>query len=184
MALRYRPVYLSVRIGSSNIKSTVNYINEQWNGFTNSKPFEYSFLDEDFNKLYQSEELTGRLFSIFSIIAIFIASLGLFGLASFTAQQRTKEIGVRKILGATVAGIVTLLSKDFLKLVALSTLIAWPIAYYVMSLWLQDFAYRVDIGFDTLVSASIFSLLIAILTVSFQAFKAAIANPVDSLKYE
>ena len=184
MALRYRPVYLSVRIGSSNVKRTIDYINEQWDGFTNSKPFEYSFLDEDFNRLYQSEELTGRLFSIFSIIAIFIASLGLFGLASFTAQQRTKEIGVRKVLGATVGSVVALLSKDFLKLVAISTLIAWPIAYYVMSLWLQDFAYKVDIGISTLLSASIFALLIAILTVSYQAFKAAMSNPVESLKYE
>ena len=184
MALRYRPVYLSVRIGNSNVRSTIDYINDQWDEFTNGKPFEYSFLDENFNRLYQSEELTGRLFSIFSIIAIFIASLGLFGLASFTAQQRTKEIGVRKVLGATVASVVVLLSKDFLKLVAISTLIAWPTAYYIMSLWLQDFAYKVEIGIGTLVSASIFALLIAILTVSYQALKAAMSNPVDSLKYE
>ena len=165
MALRYRPVYLSVRIGNSNVRSTIDYINDQWDEFTNGKPFEYSFLDENFNRLYQSEELTGRLFS-------------------FTAQQRTKEIGVRKVLGATVASVVVLLSKDFLKLVAISTLIAWPTAYYIMSLWLQDFAYKVEIGIGTLVIASIFALLIAILTVSFQAFKAAMSNPVDSLKYE
>ena len=184
MVMRYRPVYLSVRIGNSNISNTIDYINDQWNEFTNGKPFEYTFLDEDFNRLYQSEELTGRLFTIFSIIAIFIASLGLFGLASFTAQQRTKEIGVRKVLGASVASVVSLLSKDFLKLVVISTIIAWPIAYYVMSIWLQDFAYKVNIGIETLLLSSIFALLIAILTVSFQAFKAAMSNPVDSLKYE
>lgn len=147
-------------------------------------PFEYTFVDETFNAKFKSEQLIGKLSQIFALLAILISCLGLFGLAAYTAEQRSKEIGVRKVLGASVSGIVKLLSKDFLKLVATSIIIAIPIAWYAMDNWLQDFAYRIEINWWIFIVAGIIAILIAMLTVSFQAVKAAIANPADSLKTE
>jgi putative ABC transport system permease protein len=152
--------------------------------FDPNRAFEYSFLDQDFEALYRSEERMQAIFSYFAFLAILIACLGLFGLASFMIQQRTKEIGVRKVLGASVTGIVGLLSKEFVKLVLAANLIAWPLAYFVMKRWLQDFAYRVDINVTTFVLAAVLALVIALLTVSYQAIKAALANPVEALRYE
>ncbi|WP_347924181.1 ABC transporter permease [Pontimicrobium sp. SW4] len=147
-------------------------------------PFEYTFVDERFNAKFKSEQLVGQLSQIFALLAIFISCLGLFGLAAYTAEQRSKEIGVRKVLGASVSTIVKLLSKDFLKLVFVSILIAVPIAWLTMSNWLQDYAYRIEINWLIFVIAGIMAVLIALVTVSFQAIKAALANPVDSLKTE
>lgn len=147
-------------------------------------PFEYTFVDETFNAKFKSEQLVGKLSQIFALLAILISCLGLFGLAAYTAEQRSKEIGVRKVLGASVTGIVKLLSKDFLKLVVISILIAIPIAWLMMSNWLEDFAYRIEINWWIFIIAGMVAILIAIATVSFQAVKAAIANPVDSLKTE
>ena len=176
--------YLSVRIRPSNISGTLDFIKERWNEFSPNRPFEYFFFDEYFDRLYKAEEKLGKIFGSFSLLAIFIACLGLFGLASFATEQRTKEIGIRKVLGASISGIVLLLSKDFTKLVIVSNLIAWPIAYWAMSRWLQDFAYRINIGLGTFLLAGAIALVIALLTVSLQAIKAALANPVEALRYE
>jgi putative ABC transport system permease protein len=147
-------------------------------------PFTYRFSDKEFDNLYRSEQVISRLSDYFALLAIFISCLGLFGLATFTAGQRTKEIGVRKVLGASVAGIVQMLSKDFLKLVLFASVIAFPVAWWAMIKWLQNFAYRTDIGWWVFAAAGIIALLIALVTVSFQAIKAAVANPVKSLRTE
>jgi predicted permease len=147
-------------------------------------PFEYTFVDETFNAKFKSEQLIGKLSQLFAILAILISCLGLFGLAAYTAEQRSKEIGIRKVLGASVSGLVKLLSKDFLKLIGISILISIPIAWYAMDNWLQDYAYRIEISWWVFIIAGVGAILIALVTVSFQAIKAAIANPVDSLKTE
>jgi putative ABC transport system permease protein len=148
------------------------------------QPFIYSFMDDDFNRLYSSEQRTGKIFLSFTFFAILIACLGLFGLVTYAAEQRTKEIGIRKVLGASISNIVNMLSKDFLRLVTISMIIAFPIAWLGMNRWLQDFAYRVTISWWVFALAGLAALLIAIITVSFQAIKAAIANPVKSLRTE
>ena len=147
-------------------------------------PFSYRFLDDSFNEMYRAEQRAGTIALIFSVLAIFIACLGLFGLATFIAEQRTKEIGIRKVLGASVQGIVSMLSKDFLKFVAIAFVIAVPVAWYSMDLWLHDFAFRINISWWIFIVAGGAAFLIALLTVSFQAIKAAIANPVESLRRE
>jgi len=147
-------------------------------------PFEYNFVDDAYNAKFKSEQLIGKLSQLFALLAILISCLGLFGLAAYTAEQRSKEIGVRKVLGASVSGIVKLLSKDFLKLVGISIIIAIPIAWYAMENWLQDYAYRIEISWWIFVIAGVVAILIAMVTVSFQAVKAALANPVDSLRTE
>jgi len=157
---------------------------KHWNWLTAEEPFDYAFLDERFNQTYQSEQKIGRILGIFAGLTIFVACLGLFGLATFTAEQRRKEIGIRKVLGASVTNIVSLLSQDFLKLVLLANLLAWPLAGWVMHRWLQDFAYRIDLGWWVFALAGVSALLIALLTVGFQALKAALANPVKSLRSE
>ncbi len=175
---------LSLRIGTDDIPGTISFLQEKWREFEPRHPFEYQFLDQKFDRLYHSETKLLQIFGMFAGLAIFIACLGLLGLAAFTAQQRTKEIGIRKVLGSSVTGIVGLLSKDFVKLVLLANVIAWPVAWYVMHKWLQDFAYRIDIGWWTFALAGVLALVIALLTVSTQAVKAALANPVESLRYE
>ena len=141
-------------------------------------------MEEDFNKMYQTDETVGKLFNFFAGIAIFISCLGLFGLATYTAETKTKEIGIRKVLGASVSNIVLMLSKDFVKLVALATLIAFPVAWWGMNKLLESYAYRITIGWWIFALAGVVALLIALLTVSFQAIKAALANPVKSLRTE
>ncbi len=147
-------------------------------------PLEYNFLDDTFNELYKKDRQTSFLIFVFSIIAIVISALGLFGLAAFTAEQRTKEIGIRKVLGATVVNITSLLSKDFVKLVVIAILVASPIAFWTMNKWIQNFAYRIDITWWTFIAAGFVAIFIAVATVSFQAIKAAISNPVKSLRTE
>lgn len=147
-------------------------------------PFTYQFSDDEYNKSYRSEQLVGKLANYFAVLAIFISCLGLVGLATFTAEQRTREIGVRKVLGASVTGIVSLLSKDFLGLVAIAIVIASPIAWYCMYNWLQGFAYRTSVSWWIFAAAGLSAILIAFLTVSFQAIKAALSNPVKSLRTE
>jgi len=179
-----RMSYLSVKISTQNIPQTIEFLKERWQKFSPNHPFEYFFLDDDFEKMYRSEMRLGKIFASFTALAIFIACLGLFGLASFTSEQRTKEIGVRKVLGASVSTIVVLLSKEFSKWVFVASLIAWPVAYYAMSRWLQSFAYRISVGIWIFLLATILALLVAIATVSFKAIKAALANPVEALRYE
>ena len=161
--------------------STIKYLYEKYHS---ANPFTYSFLDEDFNKTFSTEMRLSKMFSLFTGFAIFIACMGLFGLVAFAAETRTKEIGIRKVLGASVSNIVGLLSKDFVKLILVSFLIAFPIAWWAMNKWLQAFAYRIDIEWNIFAIAGVFTLLIALLTVSYQAIKAAVANPVKSLRTE
>jgi putative ABC transport system permease protein len=178
--------YISVKVLSQDISGTLKFIEESWKKLAPESPIEYFFLDTVFGRRYRSEERLQRLFGYFSGLAIFIACLGLFGLASFAAEQRTKEIGIRKILGASETSLIILLSKEFTLLVLIANLAAWPLAYLAMRNWLEGFAYRIQLnnhlGFFLLASAV--ALVIAWLTVSFQAIKASLVNPIDSLRYE
>jgi putative ABC transport system permease protein len=176
--------YISIKIGPHNIPDTIRYIEKKLKQIDPMLPFDYTFLDESFDRKYKAEEKLNKIFTHFTILTIFIACLGLFGLASFTAEQRTKEIGIRKALGAKISGIILLLSKEFTKWVLVANIIAWPIAYVAMNHWLQNFAYRINIGIGTFILAALLALAIASLTVGYQAIKAARANPVDSLRYE
>jgi len=176
--------YLSVLVRTQNISETINLLRNAWSKVRPNIPFEYYFLDDNFNSLYKSEQKLSQIFNYFSLFAIFVACLGLFGLASFHTERRTKEIGIRKVLGASVTNITVMLSKEFTKWVLVANIIAWPVAYYAMSRWLQSFAYRISIGPGIFVFSAAVALLIAMLTVSSQAIKAAIANPAKALRYE
>ena len=159
-------------------------IEKTWSRFSQGEPFVCSFLDEDFEKLYTSEKKTGKIFSLFSILAIFIASLGIFGLAAFSSEQRIKEFGIRRVLGATTMGIVVLASKEYLKWILLTNIIAWPLAYYFMFQWLQNFAYRIELEIWVFFLSASIVLVLASMTVGYHAVKSAFANPVDLIKYE
>ena len=176
--------FLLIKINSKNIAATVDYIKKQWEKVAEGLPFEYSFLDQKYNALYKSEAQTGNLFIIFTVVSIFIIVLGLLGLITFTANQKTKEIGIRKVLGASTGKILFLLSKKFITWALIANIIAWPIAYYFMLQWLNNFAYRADINIWLFFLSGGIALFIASATVSFHAIKAATANPVDSLRYE
>ena len=176
--------YMIAHAKTGKIKETLESIKRIWQKLNPAEPFEYSFLDQDFQRNYESETQLSEIVKYFTLIAILISCLGLFGLATFSAERRTKEIGVRKVLGASVGNIVSLLSKDFLKLVLLAAIISTPLAWYIMNKWLQDFAYHIEISIWVLLVAWVIAILIAFVTVSFQAFRAASANPVTSLKYE
>jgi putative ABC transport system permease protein len=176
--------HLLAKIGAQDLPGTLDFMRAKWREFAPNSPFEFSFLDREYETLYRSEQRAGKLLSVFAGLAIFIAALGLFGLASFTVEQRTKEIGVRKVLGASVGSIVGLLSKDFVKLVLFAFAIALPIAWFATSQWLQNFAYRIGTSVWIFALAGSLGLIIALLTVSMQAVKAALANPVEALRYE
>ncbi len=176
--------FVSVRVQSENIRETMTFLENTWRKFASNQAFEYEFFDDHFARLYQSEQRTGKIFFSFSLLAIIIASLGLFGLAAFVAEQSTKEIGIRKVLGATETGIIFLLSKQFTKWIVLSNFFAWPIAYYFMNKWLQRFAYQTSISVWSFFLAFIVVLFLALLTVSYQTVKAARSNPVELLRYE
>jgi putative ABC transport system permease protein len=175
---------VSINVSATNLPATIAAVENKWKALIPNRPFSYFFLDEYFDKQYRAEERFGKLFLNFAILAIFISCLGLLGLASYSTIQRTKEIGIRKVLGASVSNIVNLLSKDFLKLVAISSLIAFPVAWFAMNKWLQDFAYRIGVSWWVFLMAGTLATLIALFTISFQAIKAAIANPVKSLRTE
>jgi putative ABC transport system permease protein len=175
---------MMVKVSGNNISQTIADLERKWKTLVPHRPFEYSFLDEEYNKLYSAELRVGKVLNIFAGIAILLACLGLFGLSSYAAQQRIKEIGIRKILGASVRSIVTILSKDFIILAFIATLIAFPFAWWVGNKWLQDFTYRVQISWWIFAIAGSLSILIALATVSIQAIKAAISNPVKSLRSE
>ncbi len=176
--------YLSIRMKSDDLSATFGFIAETWKAFSLHRPFQYFFLDEYFDKLYRAEQRMRNIFGAFSGLAILIACLGLFGLAAFSTETRAKEIGVRRVLGASVSGIVAILSKDLIKLVLLANVIAWPVAYYVMQGWLENFAYRISMSWWVFAIAGGLALLIAFLTVCTHAIKAALANPVEALRYE
>ena len=175
---------ITVKVSPKNLSSTLAQIESKWKELIPNRPYNYYFLDEFFDRQYRSEQRFGKLFFNFAVLAIFISCLGLLGLASYSTLQRTREIGIRKVLGASVPGIVNLLSVDFLKLVTASFFIAMPLAWYFMHKWLQDFAYRIDISWWIFVLAGILAIMIAIATISFQAIKAAMSNPVKSLRSE
>jgi hypothetical protein len=170
--------------GTNEFKMTMAQIEMRWKKVYPNERFEYSFFDEDIARFYEKEEKTAQTINIAMVVAIFISCMGLFGLVTFIAQQRTKEIGIRKVLGASVSGIVSMLSKDFLKLVVVSFAIASPVAWYFMHQWLQGFAYRANISWWIFILAGLGAIFIAMLTVSYQAIKAALANPVKSLRTE
>jgi putative ABC transport system permease protein len=155
-----------------------------WKNMAADMPFDYRFMDESFKNIYDEESNVALTALAASLFAVLVACLGLFGLSTFMAQQKTKEIGIRKTLGASITAIFFLLSKEFLKWLVLANLIAWPVAYYFMDKWLQDFAYRINMGWWIFALSGGIALLIALLTVSYQAIKAAVANPIDSLRYE
>ena len=178
------PWLASFKVKSSDIPGLVKQVEAKWKAMAPSLPFSYRFLDESFDNMYRAEQRVGKIALAFAVLTILIACLGLFGLATYMAEQRTKEIGVRKVLGATVSNIVNMLSKDFLRLVIISAALAVPAGWWAMNLWLRDFAYRVDIGWWIFIVAIGISMLIALVTVSFQAIRAAIANPVKSLRTE
>jgi putative ABC transport system permease protein len=176
--------FISVRLQPGNINKYMSGIEDKWKSFAPDIPFDYSFMDEEFDALYRSEHRMGAVFSVFTYLSIFVACLGLFGLSIFTAERRRKEISVRKVLGASVQGIVQMLSKDFIKLVAIAFVFAAPFAWWAMNEWLQSFAYRINISWWVFALAGLGAVFIALITVSFQAIKAAIANPVKNLKTE
>lgn len=175
---------ISIRMNTADLANTIEQVRSKWKAIAVNQPFNYSFMDEDFNRFYVSEQRTGKLFISFAILTILIASLGLFGLITFAAEQRVKEIGVRKVLGASTAKIARMLSLDFIKLVLISSLIAFPLAWWAMHQWLVDFAYRVDISWWIFLVSGAIALFTALATVSFKALKAAMANPVKSLRTE
>jgi putative ABC transport system permease protein len=175
---------ISVNVIAKNLPATISAIESKWKALIPNRPFSYYFLDEFFDKQYRGEDRFGRLFLNFAVLAIFISCLGLLGLASYSTMQRTKEIGIRKAMGASVSSIVNLLSKEFLMLVIVSFFIAAPLAWYFMHSWLQGFAYRSNISLWIFLVAGLAALIIALFTVSFQAIRAAVANPVDALRSE
>jgi len=175
---------IAVRVRPGNVQKTVALLKDVFERNTQTQPFDFFFLDDRFNQLYKKEQRTGEIFGYFSLLAIFIAYLGLLGLASFTVERRTKEIGIRRVLGASAYRIVTLLGKEYIRMVIIANVIAWPVAYFAMNRWLQNFAYRIDINIWMFILAASGVLLIAFITVSYQTLKAAFANPAETLRYE
>jgi putative ABC transport system permease protein len=176
--------YISLKLDSRQIPASLDQVSSLWKELYPESPFDFFFLDQKFDEQYKAEQRFSSLFGLFTGLAVFVACLGLFGLAAFTAEQRTKEIGIRKVLGASIASIVALLSSDFLKLVGLAIVIACPIAWYGMSQWLTEFAYRIGLDWWVFVGAGVLIVVITLLTVSFQSVKAALMNPVESLRSE
>jgi putative ABC transport system permease protein len=185
-------MFLKPSIGSVSFKleknaelaTAIKQIEQKWSQMAPGQPFTYSFMDDSFNNVYKNEQRIGKISLAFALLTILVACLGLFGLVTFVSEQRIKEIGIRKVLGASVMSILQLLSKDFLKLIIISIILATPIAYYFMQKWLQDFEYRINIEWWVFAATGAIAIAIALLTVSYQAIKAAIANPVTSLKTE
>ena len=175
---------MAIKFKADNVNEILKQVDDIWKANLPAMPINRSFIDDNFAALYQSEQQQGQLFTVFALLAIFIACLGLYGLAAFTTEQRTKEIGIRKVMGGSVKDIVLLLTSDFSKLVLLSNLLAWPVAWYLMSRWLENFAYRIDLGLLPFVVAALTALVIAWLTVGGLAARAAWGKPALALRYE
>jgi len=175
---------LIIKAKTKDVAGLLATIKNRWQTFGPEEPIDYAFMDELYNRTYEAEQKTGTILNIFALLTILVACLGLFGLATYTAEQRSKEIGIRKVLGASVTQVTSMLSKEFVKLVLIACIIAFPLSYWAMNKWLQDFAYRINISWWVFVLAGIAALLIALFTVSFKAIKAALANPVKSLRTE
>ncbi|OGU33216.1 MAG: hypothetical protein A2068_12680 [Ignavibacteria bacterium GWB2_35_6b] len=176
--------FISAKVNMANVTETIKFMEEKWKELVTSSSFEYKFLNEEINNLYKTDKKLGDVIGIFSVLAIIVASLGLLGLVSFAAEQKTKEIGIRKVLGATVPGLINLQLKEYFKLIIVANIIALPAAYYLMDSWLSDFAYRINIGIVPFMYAMIFSIFVAVTTVWYQANKAATSNPIKSIRYE
>jgi putative ABC transport system permease protein len=181
---KYNSTIVAVKISGADTKQAISYASNVWKGFSPNQAFRYTFLDESFANMYANVQRTGTIFTSFAVLAIIIACLGLFALSAFMAEQRNKEIGIRKVLGASVSGITAMLSKDFVKLVIISIVLASPVAYWAMTKWLQDFAYRIPISWWMIAVAGLSAIIIALLTISFQSVKAALMNPVKTLRTE
>ena len=175
---------LSVKVHPGRISETIAYLEKEWNAMESGQPFDYYLLKSALDKFYGNDHRTKIIYSAFSILAVFVASLGLLGLAAFTTENRTKEIGIRKTHGASAGSIVLMLSKEFTRWVLVANIIAWPVAYFLMDNWLDNFAYRISMPWFSFIFAGLLALTIAIITVSSLAYKAANANPVEALKYE
>ena len=175
---------LSIKMEEEGKTETLSFIEKKWNEFLPEQPFSYQYLDDDIFELYKSEEISSKIFGIFTILAILIACVGLFGLAAYTAAKRTKEIGIRKVMGASIPRIISLLSSDFAKLVIIAFILAVPIAWIFMKKWLLNFAYQTNINIWIFLLSGLIALFIALFTISVHALKAASANPAESLKYE
>src|SRR5664280_1021793 len=176
--------YITVKLSAGNYKKTIIEIENVWKEYAANTPLQYYFLDSDFEEIYVQEKQNAKMAVIFSILAIFIASLGLFGLTSFTVEQRTKEIAVRKAMGSSVSGIFIVISREVIILVTISALIAWPLIYYIAQKWLENFYYRINLGVFSFAAGLVIALGIAILTISYRILRAATVNPAQSLKYE
>ncbi len=187
MAMRIDPGWYyqaCVKISSDNIPDALGFLENKWREIYPEYPFEYHFLDETIQNQYRAEQAIGKIVTVFTLLALFISCLGILGLSSYTAEQRTKEIGIRKVLGATISSIVKHISREFVVLVVIANVIIWPLAYFTMNQWLQKFAYRISIGWWSFVLTGVGVLMVSLLTVSWQILRAATANPVDSLRYE
>jgi putative ABC transport system permease protein len=184
MYLNTRGPYLVVRTEAGNPKEIISSIRNVWTEQAPWVPFEYSYLDEQFNRMFDKEARLGTVFTIFTMLAILVACLGLFGLAAYTSEQRTKEIGIRKAMGASTSNVVRMLTREFTRLVLISFLLAIPIAWYFMNEWLKAFAYKTSMGIWPFLAAGLTAIVIAWLTVSYQSYRAARANPVESLRME
>jgi putative ABC transport system permease protein len=178
------PKYLAVKLNTHDVRSSVEYIRHKWNNIVPDSPFEYFFYDSYYDQLYRKERLFGKIIFIFSTVAILIACMGLFGLAAFYSEKRTKEIGIRKVNGAVIAEVILMLNKEFTKWVVLSFFIAIPFAWYSMHKWLESFAYKTELSLWIFVLAGLIAFIIALLTVSWQSWRAATRNPVEALRYE
>ncbi|MCK4699525.1 MAG: FtsX-like permease family protein, partial [Bacteroidales bacterium] len=175
---------IGLKIHPENYQESISFVREQWGTFVKDQPLEYSFLEDELALKYVDDRKTGTIFSIFALIAILVSCLGLFGLASYTTEQRTKEIGIRKVMGASVSVVLLLLSREIIILMSVSTLIAWPAAYFFMKNWLQNFAFKINPGVLTFFIASLVALVIAMITISYRTYRASTANPADSLRHE
>ena len=175
---------IAVRLNTQDISETISYIEDIWKNYVPEMPFEYSFLDEDYENLYTNEIQTRKIFTIFSLLAIFIACLGLFGLVSFMVENKTKEIAIRKVFGSSIPKIINRLNLSFVKWLLVASILSWPLAWIAMNRWLENFAYRINLAWWVFLIAAVIALFIAIFVVSFQTVRAALHNPVETLRYE
>jgi putative ABC transport system permease protein len=175
---------LLLKLSGKHLQQTISFLENKWKTLVPDRPFEYRFLDDDYDKLYNAEIRLGKIMDVFSGMAILLACLGLFGLSSYAAQQRIKEIGIRKVLGASAGNITIALSKDFIRLAIIAIVVAFPVAWWATNKWLQDFSYKTDINWTIYLIAGLATTSLSIITVSVQAIKAAVANPVKSLRTE
>ena len=184
LAYRERNNIIYIRLNEKNVEKTIAFIETKWKDVYPDQPFSYTFLKESLNEQFEADEKRGFIFTLFTILAILIACLGLFGLASYMVEQRTREIGIRKVFGANESIIVRLISKDFLILIAIAIVIAVPLAYYIMSNWLENYVYRTNIGVILIILAALLTLVITFLTIGYKAYQASVMNPANSIKTE